>query len=159
MLSERCLSCLSVNVGVLWPNGWMDQDEIWRAGRHRPLPHCVRWGPNPRFPKRAEPPIFGPFLLWPNGWMHQDATWYRGRPQPRRLCIRWGPSSPPQKGAEPPIFGPRLLWPDGRPSQLLIISYDTMRWTILTCAQKLTSSQLSLPHGTKQKAYNEVIFR
>ena len=28
---------------------------------------------------------------------------------------------------------------------------DTIRWTILTCAQKLTSSQLSLPHGTKQK--------
>ena len=31
------------------------------------------------------------------------------------------------------------------------IQYDTIRWTILTCAQKLTSSQLSLPHGTKQK--------
>jgi len=32
--------------------------------------------------------------------------------------------------------------------------YDTIQWTILTCAQKLTSSQLNLPHGsyaTKQK--------
>ena len=29
--------------------------------------------------------------------------------------------------------------------------YDMIRWTMLTCAQKLTSSQLSLPHGTKQK--------
>ena len=29
--------------------------------------------------------------------------------------------------------------------------YDTIRWTILTCAQKLTSSQLSLPHAAKQK--------
>jgi len=29
--------------------------------------------------------------------------------------------------------------------------YDMIWWTILTCAQKLTSSQLSLPHGTKQK--------
>ena len=33
MLSDRCLSCLSVclsvcDVGVLWPNGWMDQYEI-----------------------------------------------------------------------------------------------------------------------------------
>jgi len=33
MLSDRCLSCLSVclsvcNVGVLWPNGEMDQDAI-----------------------------------------------------------------------------------------------------------------------------------
>jgi len=36
MLSDRCPVCLSVcpicpvcNVGVLWPNGWMDQDETW----------------------------------------------------------------------------------------------------------------------------------
>ena len=46
MLSDRCLSvlsCLSVcDVGVLWPNGLMDQDEAWHAGRPRPWPHCVR---------------------------------------------------------------------------------------------------------------------
>jgi len=30
------------NVGVLWPNGWMDQDETQRAGRPRPWPHYVR---------------------------------------------------------------------------------------------------------------------
>jgi len=34
VLSDRCLSvCLSYlsvcNVGVLWPNGWMDQDATW----------------------------------------------------------------------------------------------------------------------------------
>ena len=58
MLSDRCLSvCLSVCLsaltvlsvcddGVLWPNGWMDQDEAWHAGRPRPQPHCVRWGPS-----------------------------------------------------------------------------------------------------------------
>jgi len=38
-------ACLSVypiwpvylycNVGVLWPNGWMHQDETWHAGRPR----------------------------------------------------------------------------------------------------------------------------
>jgi len=27
------------NVGVLWPNGWMDQDSTW------PRRYCVRWGP------------------------------------------------------------------------------------------------------------------
>ena len=45
MLSDRCLSCLSspvCDVGVLWPNGWTDQDETWHAGRPRPQPHCVR---------------------------------------------------------------------------------------------------------------------
>jgi len=41
------LSVLSVcNVGVLWPNGWMDQDETWHGGRTRPSPYCVRWGPS-----------------------------------------------------------------------------------------------------------------
>jgi len=38
---NRCLSvclpaCLSVvsvcDVGVLWPNGWIDQDETWHGG-------------------------------------------------------------------------------------------------------------------------------
>jgi len=42
--SPVCLSiCLSVcDVGVLWPNGWMDQDATWYGGRQ----HCVRWGPS-----------------------------------------------------------------------------------------------------------------
>ena len=57
MLSDRCLSVLSVcNVGVLWPNGWMDQDETWHAGRPRRWPHCVRWGPSSPSPKGAQPP-------------------------------------------------------------------------------------------------------
>jgi len=31
-----CLSVLSFcDIGVLWPNGWMDQDETWHAGRRR----------------------------------------------------------------------------------------------------------------------------
>ena len=86
MLSDRCLSCLSVyNVGALWPNGWKDQDETWHAGRPQPWPHCIRWGPSSRSPKRADPPIFGPYLLWANDWMDQDKTCYGGRPRPRRL--------------------------------------------------------------------------
>ena len=41
-----CLSVLSVSdVGVLWPNGWTDQDETWHTGRPRPWPHCVTCGP------------------------------------------------------------------------------------------------------------------
>jgi len=57
-------------------------------------------------PKRAQPPIFGPYLLWPNGWMDQDATWQGGRPQPKRHCVRWGPSSPfPNRGlGRSPLF-------------------------------------------------------
>ena len=57
------------NVGVLWPSGWMDQDETWLAGRSRLWPHFVIWGPISITPKGPQPPIFGPYLLWPNGWM------------------------------------------------------------------------------------------
>jgi len=41
-----CLSCLSLcDVGVLWPNGCVDQDESWQAGIPQPWPHCVRRSP------------------------------------------------------------------------------------------------------------------
>jgi len=60
MLSDRCpvwLSCLVCNVGVLWPNGCMHQDETWHVGRPMPRPwsHCVRWGPSSRSPKGHSP--------------------------------------------------------------------------------------------------------
>jgi len=42
------LSCLCVcpilsvcNIGVLWPNGWMDQDASWYGGKPRPRWCCV----------------------------------------------------------------------------------------------------------------------
>jgi len=54
MLSVRCLSVVSVcDVGVLWPNGWMNQDEAWHGGR--PRPHCIIWGPSSPLPKGAPP--------------------------------------------------------------------------------------------------------
>jgi len=69
-LCYRTVVCLSVcpvcDVGVLWPNGWTDQDQTWQAGRPWSRPHCVRWGPSYP-PKRGTAPIFGPCLLWPIG--------------------------------------------------------------------------------------------
>ena len=59
MLSDCCLSCpvcLVCDVGVLWPNCWTHQDETWHAGRPRPWPHCVRWGPRSPSPKGPRPP-------------------------------------------------------------------------------------------------------
>ena len=116
MLSDRCLSCLSVcpvcDVRALWPNGWTDQDETWHAGRPRPWAHCIRRRPSSPSPKGAQPPIFGPYLLLPNGCVDHDVTWYGARPRPRRLCIRWGPCSLSPKGKRSlEIFGPCLLWP------------------------------------------------
>ena len=119
MLSDRCLSvclsCLPVTLVYCGQNGWMDQDETWHAGRPRPWPHCVRWGPAPPPPQGHSPyPIFGPYLLRPNGCVDHDATWYGARPQPRRLCVRWRPPLPsPKKGHSPPIFIPYPLRPNG----------------------------------------------
>ena len=55
MLTAVVLSVLFVcplsNVGVLWPNGWMDQDATWYGSRPRPRRHYVRWGPSSPPPK------------------------------------------------------------------------------------------------------------
>jgi len=34
------------DIGVLWPNGWMNLDAIWYESTPRPMPHCVKWGPS-----------------------------------------------------------------------------------------------------------------
>ena len=47
---------------LLWLNGWMHHDGTWHGGRRWSRPHCARRGPSFHPQKRAEPPIFGPFL-------------------------------------------------------------------------------------------------
>jgi len=111
--------CLSVcDVGALWPNGWMDQDETWQAGRYRPWPHSVRWGPSLLPQKGRSPTQFSVHVYCgqtaASFCMDQDATWYGGRPRPTQRCVRCGPSYPQKKGTpNPPNFGPCLLWPYG----------------------------------------------
>ena len=39
-------ACLVCNIGVLWTNGSMYQDETSRGGRPRSSPHSVRWWPS-----------------------------------------------------------------------------------------------------------------
>jgi len=57
MLSVRCLLVLSIcDVGVLWPNGWTDQDETWHAAR--PWRLCVRWGPSPSPPPKFSAHVY-----------------------------------------------------------------------------------------------------
>jgi len=74
MLRQQCLVCtvyvcLSVcNVGVMWTNGWMDQDPTWYGGRPRARRHCVRWGVgNPAPPHRkghsSPSPTFQPMSI------------------------------------------------------------------------------------------------
>ena len=61
--------CPLCNVGVLRSNGWIDQHETWHAGRPRPWPQCVRWGPSSPSPKGAQPPNFRPISVAAK-WLH-----------------------------------------------------------------------------------------
>jgi len=123
--------CPVYDVGVLWPNGWMDhgsplqkghspqfsahiccgqkagciKDSTWYGGRPRPRRHCVRWGPCPPPKKRGTSPPILAHILSANGCMDQDATWWGDRPRSRPHCITWGPTPSllsPQKGAQQP---------------------------------------------------------
>ena len=96
-----CLSvCLSdslsvCEVGVLWPNGYMDQDETWRGGR--PRPHCVRWRPSPPPKKKEDTALqFSALCL-----LHVCLVIV-----PRPHCVRWAPSSPKRHSRPSPNFRP-----------------------------------------------------
>ena len=116
MLSDRCLSVLSVmsvgNVGVLWSNGCMDQDESRHAGRPRPWPHCVQIGTQLPSPKGHSAPIFGPFAA---KWLCGSRCYLvRRQASAQATLYQMGTSLPyPKRGQSPQIFGPCLLWPNG----------------------------------------------
>jgi len=146
MLSERCLSAchsLSVcpaisvfDVGVLWSNGWTDQDETWHPGRPWPWPHCVRLGPSYPSPKGHSPlpTIFGPYLLRPNGCINQDVTWYGARPRPPGdFVLDEDPAPPPQKGGGAPS--------KKSPTFIVAKRLDGSRWYL---AWKQASAQATL---------------
>jgi len=67
-LCSRTVVCpvcpiLSVcDVGVLWPNGWMNQDATWYGGRPRPRPHGDP-APSPPRERGREAPSFRPMFI------------------------------------------------------------------------------------------------
>ena len=115
------LSCLSVcNVGVLWPNGWMDQDETWHAGRPWPWPHCIRRGPSSPSPQGHSPPQFSAHICCGQtaGWIKMPLGMEVGLGLGDFvLDVGWGPGAPsPKKGGRAPNFWPMsdvAKWLDG----------------------------------------------
>jgi len=103
-----CLSVLSVcNVGVLWPNGWADKDETWRAGMPQPLPGCVRWGQLPS-PKRGTAlPQFSAHICHGQmaGWIKMPLGRKVGI-NPSDVVLDGDPAPPPPKGGRAPNFRP-----------------------------------------------------
>jgi len=90
----------------------MDQDEAWHAGRPRPRPHCVRWGPS-SLPKKGHSPQFSAHV-----YCGQTAVCIR-IPLGTEVYLSLGnivldgdPAPPPLNGHSPPIFSRCPLWPN-----------------------------------------------
>jgi len=60
VLSDRVV-CPVCDVGVLWPNRWMDQDATWYEGTPRPRPHCLDGDTAP--PRGTASPNFRPMSV------------------------------------------------------------------------------------------------
>jgi len=112
MLSDRCLSCLSVcpvlpvlsecNVGVLWPNGWMHQDENWHAGMPRPWLYIVLDEDPALPPQRGTASQFSAHICCGRmaGWIKTPLCTKAGL-GPGEFVLDGDPAAPPRKGAEP----------------------------------------------------------
>jgi len=79
---------------LLWPNGCMDQDATWYAGRPRPTGHCIRCGPS--YPQKKghthpHPILAHVYCGQMVGWMMTPLGTKVDRPQ----CTRRVPSSRP----------------------------------------------------------------
>ena len=88
---------------LLWPNGWMHQDDTWYGGRPQPRRLCVRWGPSPS-PKRGRSPQFSAHV-----YCDQTAGWIK---MPLRMEVGLGPNdividgdpAPPQKETSAHVY-------------------------------------------------------
>ena len=102
------------NVGVLWPNAWMDQDgigtKVGLAPGHIVLdgdpapPPQKKWGTAPQFSAHVYCGQTAGCIKMP---LSTEVSL-----GPGDIVLDWDPAPP--KGAQPPpIFGPCILWPNG----------------------------------------------
>jgi len=118
MLSDPCPLC---DVGVLWPNGWMDTMPLGtEVGSARQ--HYVRWGPSSSTERATAVPHFSAHVYCGQtaGRIEMPLGTVIG------LCpcdiVLDGDTAPSkERGTAAPTFRPTLLW-HGRPSQQLLSS-------------------------------------
>jgi len=91
----------------------MDQYETWHAGRHRPWPHCVRWGPS-SLPQKGRSPQFSVHVYCGqmSGWIKMPLGREVGL-SPGYIVLDGDPAPSPPKPGGAPNFRPCLLWPNG----------------------------------------------
>jgi len=97
---------------LLWPNGLMDEDETWHAGRPRPWPHCVTWGPSSPSAKRERRPQLLAHICCGQmaGWIKMPLGREIGL-SPSDIVLDGDPAPP--KRCTAPVFGQCALWPNG----------------------------------------------
>ena len=103
-LLDRCLSvCPVCDVGVLWPNDWMDQHATWYGGKPPPCAHCVRWGPSS--PKGHNSPQFSTHVYCGQaaGWIKMPLGTEVGL-GPGHIVLGGDPAAPTEKGTAAPNF-------------------------------------------------------
>jgi len=102
--------CPVCNAGILWPNGWMDQDASWYGGKR---PFLKRFALCYRTVVCVCLSVTLVYCSQTVGWTKMALGMEVGLVS-RRHDVRWGPSSPTERGTTcPPLFGPCLLWPNG----------------------------------------------
>jgi len=72
---------------IVWPDGWMDQDETWHRCRPQPRPHCVRWGPSSPSKKGAQPTNYWPVSVVAERLDESRCHLVRSGPRPRGHCV------------------------------------------------------------------------
>ena len=107
MLSDRCLSCLSVTMVYCGQTvGWIKMKLGTQVGLGPG--HIILDGDLTK--KGEEPPIFGPCLLWKTTGCIKMPLGMEVGLGPGHIVLD-GDTAPPKKGAA--IFDPCLLWPNG----------------------------------------------
>ena len=98
------------NIRVLRPNGWTDQGETLHAGKPRPWPHCVGWGPRSPSPKGHSPQFWAHICCGQIGRSIKMALGRKVGLDPSDNVFDGDPAPPPQKGGRaPPNFRPMSI--------------------------------------------------
>jgi len=109
VVSDRCPICRSVlsvcNVGVLWRNGWMRQDETLHAGMASALATLCQMGTELPSPKRGTIPQFSAYIYCGQmvGWIKMPLGREVGL-GPSNIVLDENPAPHTQKGSRGPQF-------------------------------------------------------
>jgi len=150
-----CLSVLSVCVvDVLWPNGWMYQEQTWHGGRPQPSPHCVRW--KTKIPRNRGTALHFSAHVYCGqtaGWIKIKVGLGSGH------IVSHGDRTSRKGHTQPPIFGPCLLQPNGWMDQdaTWYAGRPWSRWHCVRWGTQILLKRDTSPHFSVHVYYGQMI--